>query len=76
MKCYHNSMKILLISILALFLSGCIYLNDRGISSKYYNGCKEYYDSMGMYHKECDKNIVDYKDIKKACSRTKEESDY
>ncbi len=58
-------MKISIILILPFILSGCIYFNDRGISNEYYNDCREYYDSMGIYHKECDKNIVDYKDIKK-----------
>lgn len=32
----------------------------------YYNGCEEYYDAQGYYHKECDKNLVDYKDLKEA----------
>ncbi len=65
MKCYHNPMKILLIFILPLILSGCLYVNDRGISNKYYNDCHEYYDSMGIYHQDCDKNLIDFKDVKK-----------
>ena len=45
----------------ALLLAGCA--NDRGISSRYYNECREYYDAQGYYHKKCDENIVDYQDI-------------
>jgi hypothetical protein len=57
-------MKQILILILPLFFSGCIYVNDRGIDTHYYNGCKEYYDSMGVYHKTCDENLIEYKDVK------------
>ena len=64
MKCYHNLMKILLIFALPFILTGCLYFNNRGISNEYYNECHEYYDSMGVYHKNCDKNLVEYKDVK------------
>ncbi len=64
MKCYHNRMKILLIFIIPLLFNGCLYVNDRGISGEYYNDCHEYYDSMGVYHKKCDENIVEFKDVK------------
>ncbi len=57
-------MKILLIFIFTILFSGCLYVNDRGISENYYNGCHEYYDSMGIYHKDCKKNIVEFKDVK------------
>lgn len=57
-------MKQILIFIFAFFLSGCLYVNDRGIDTHYYNGCKEYYDSMGIYHKTCDENLIEYKDVK------------
>jgi predicted GNAT superfamily acetyltransferase len=54
----------LFLFIVSIFLlSGCV--NRRGISATYYNDCHEYYDVRGYYHKDCDKNIVDYKDIKK-----------
>lgn len=55
-------MKTALILILALLLSGCV--NKRGVSATYYNDCKEYYDYQGVYHKTCDKNIVEYEDVK------------
>ncbi len=59
---YNNFMKIhTLFFLLPLFLSGCF--NDRGVSLKYYNDCEEYYDAQGYYHKQCDKNIVDYKEV-------------
>ncbi len=63
MKCYHNQMKILLTLAIALLFSGCLYFNDRGVSTRYYNECHEYYDSMGIYHKTCDKNLLEYKDV-------------
>jgi len=66
-------MKISIILILPFFLSGCLYFNDRGISNEYYNDCREYYDSMGIYHKECDKNLVDYKEIKQKYRDIKED---
>lgn len=47
--------------LLPLFLSGCF--NERGVSLKYYNNCEEYYDMQGYYHKECDKNLVEYKEV-------------
>ncbi len=56
-------MKMTLILLTALLLQGCLYFNDRGMSGRYYNGCKEYYDAMGVYHKECDENIVEYKTV-------------
>jgi len=56
-------MKYLLILIIAFLFSGCLYVNDRGISNRYYNDCHEYYDAMGIYHKECDKNLVNFKDL-------------
>lgn len=49
--------------ILALFLQGCLWINKRGISDKYYNDCKEYYDAAGVYHKKCDENLIEWKDI-------------
>lgn len=49
--------------ILAFFLQGCLYINDRGISTELYNGCKEYYDAAGVYHKVCDKNLIEAKDL-------------
>jgi hypothetical protein len=57
--------KLITVLLFPLFFTGCIYINERGISSKYYNECKEYYDSMGIYHKECDKNIIDFKKKRK-----------
>ncbi len=76
MKCYHNRMKILLILTISILFTGCIYFNDRGISNEYYNECHEYYDSMGIYHKKCDPNLIEYKSvengIKKVYDKAKE----
>lgn len=62
---YNLPMKTkLLLPLLPIFLTGCF--NDRGISLRYYNDCEEYYDVQGYYHKKCDKNLVDYKDLKES----------
>lgn len=50
-----------LLLLLPIMFAGCF--NDRGISLRYYNDCEEYYDAQGYYHKQCDKNLVDYKEI-------------
>jgi hypothetical protein len=63
-------MKTLLILLTALLLQGCFYFNDRGVSGSYYNGCKEYYDSMGIYHKTCDENLVEYKTVTDGVSKS------
>ncbi|WP_231723670.1 hypothetical protein [Campylobacter iguaniorum] len=46
--------------LLAFLLQGCLWVNERGISNRYYNDCKEYYDAAGIYHKTCDENLVDW----------------
>ncbi|HIC09743.1 MAG TPA: hypothetical protein EYO61_00070 [Campylobacterales bacterium] len=51
------------IPVIAILFQGCIFFNERGISSRYYSDCHHYYDSRGIYHKKCDENIVDYKDL-------------
>ncbi|BDY13771.1 hypothetical protein [Hydrogenimonas cancrithermarum] len=56
-------MKYILILSILLSIQGCVYFNDDGISSKRYRDCIEYYDAEGLYHCECDENLVDYKDI-------------
>lgn len=62
-------MKKVLIFILPFIFSGCLYVNERGIDTQYYNTCKEYYDSMGVYHKECDKNLIEFKDVKEGTKK-------
>ncbi len=62
-------MKTILILLTGLLFQGCLYFNDRGVSGRYYNGCKEYYDGMGIYHKECDENLVDYKTVTDGVSK-------
>lgn len=63
-------MKTLIILILAFFLSGCLYVNDRGIDTRYYNKCIEYYDSMGIYHNKCDKNLLEFQDVKDVAKKS------
>lgn len=54
-------MKQILLLIASLFLlSGCLFINERGVSTNYYNDCKEYYDATGVYRKDCPKNIIDW----------------
>ena len=60
---YNNPMKKhYFLILLPVLFTGCF--NDRGVSLRYYNDCEEYYDAQGYYHKQCDKNLVEYKDIK------------
>ncbi len=54
-----------LIAIIPLFFTGCLYFNDRGVSTHLYNRCHEYYDAYGIYHKECDPNLLDYNATKR-----------
>ncbi|MCR6570832.1 hypothetical protein CINS5915_02915 [Campylobacter insulaenigrae] len=49
--------KIILV-FLMLFFSGC-FVNERGVSNRFYDDCKEYYDASGIYHKECPQNWID-----------------
>ena len=50
--------------VLPLFVSGCF--NEHGVSLHYYSDCEEYYDAQGYYHKKCDKDLVQYKELKEA----------
>lgn len=42
------------ILILLIFLNGCLYVNERGVSTYLYDKCDEYYDANGTYHSDCD----------------------
>jgi len=53
--------NIIFLIITLILFSGC--LNKRGISSTYYNDCREYYDARGYYHKVCDDNLVEFQDV-------------
>ena len=55
---------------LPLVFSAC-YLNERGISSTYYNDCKAYYDAAGVYHEGCEPNIIEFSDAKKLVNAKK-----
>ncbi|CAD7287356.1 hypothetical protein LMG7974_00255 [Campylobacter majalis] len=52
--------KIIYIFLILFCLNGCVFVNERGISTQYYNDCKEYYDATGVYQKECPHNIIDW----------------
>jgi len=68
-------MKTILILIPLFLFQGCLYFNDRGVSGRYYNDCKEYYDGMGIYHKDCDENIIDYNTITNIGKKKSDASD-
>lgn len=53
------------------FVFGACYLNERGISSTYYNDCKAYYDAAGVYHEGCEPNIIEFSDAKKLVNTKK-----
>ncbi|MFC2586999.1 MAG: hypothetical protein ACFNYB_01655 [Campylobacter sp.] len=53
--------KFVFLAIIALNFSGCVFLNERGVSTQYYNDCKEYYDATGTYQKDCPHNVIDWK---------------
>ena len=55
---------------LPLVFSAC-YLNERGISSTYYNDCTAYYDAAGVYHEGCEPNIIEFSDAKKLVNAKK-----
>ncbi len=56
-------MKYLLLLLLLFIIQGCLYFGETGVSTRYYNDCKEYYDADGNYVKECPKNLVNYSDF-------------
>ena len=68
-------LKIIILSLLvySVLFTGCV--NKRGISAKYYNDCTEYYDSKGYYHKDCDENMLEFKDVKKVFEPQEEQTD-
>jgi hypothetical protein len=64
-------MKLFTIILLSTLFLGCV--NQRGISLKYNNHCKEYYDIQGKYHKVCDENeILEFETVKQLPSKTAE----
>ena len=56
----YKNIIFLIISIIVF--TGC--MNKRGISTTYYNDCREYYDARGYYHKDCDENLIEFADVK------------
>ena len=58
-----RTIKIMTILSILLSTQGCVYFNDEGVGTRKYRDCVEYYDAEGIYHCECDENLVDYKDL-------------
>lgn len=50
--------KLIMTCFLMLFFSAC-YINERGISNRYYDDCTYYYDATGTYRESCPKNWID-----------------
>lgn len=63
----YKNIIFLIISIIVF--TGC--MNKRGISTTYYNDCREYYDARGYYHKDCDENLIEFADVKEAYEAAK-----
>lgn len=62
------------ILLLSIFLfQGCLYFNDRGVSSHLYDNCHSYYDGDGNFIEECDDNIIDYDEAKEGILAIKDE---
>jgi len=45
------------ILILLIFLNGCLYVNERGVSTYLYDKCDEYYDANGRYYRDCEDTL-------------------
>lgn len=58
--------KVFFLCIFVLFFTACV--NKDGLSTKYYDDCKEYYDALGVYHKKCDNDIFDKNEFMKVFS--------
>jgi len=59
--------SIILILILLFSLQGCVYFHEDGdsiyrfgITTHKYRDCVEYYDVAGIYHRECNEDLIDY----------------
>ncbi|RAX58658.1 hypothetical protein CCZ01_02435 [Helicobacter monodelphidis] len=57
--------KLLAISVGTMFiLGGCMIPNECGLSYNYNAKMTNFYDSQGMYHESCPKNIINYDEIR------------
>jgi len=60
--------KFYIISILILLLlQGCVYFHEDGngnhrfgVSTHKYRDCVEYYDAAGIYHRDCNEDLINY----------------
>lgn len=50
--------KICVTLVLTTLFCGC-FINERGISNRFYSDCKAYYDATGTYKEECPSNWID-----------------
>lgn len=69
----HYTLYLLTLLLTAFIFQGC--LNAQGPSYNLYSSCNEYYDSRGFYHKECDKNKLDRRKLRKSLKIIKAEID-
>ena len=60
--------KFYIVSILLLLsLQGCVYFHEDGngiyrfgVSTHKYRDCIEYYDAAGIYHRDCNDDLINY----------------
>lgn len=60
----HYTIYLLTLLLAAFIFEGC--LNAQASSYSLYENCNEYYDSRGFYHKDCKKNKLDKRKLKKS----------
>lgn len=51
-------MRVVFYLFVATFLVGCVYKNECGYSTNFYNDCVEGYDAQGIYYKKCPQNNI------------------
>jgi hypothetical protein len=66
-------MKYFIILLTFFLFHGCLYFNDRGVSSHLYDNCHSYYDADGNFIEKCDGNIIDYDEAKDGIVAIKDE---
>ena len=69
----HYTLYLLTLILTAFIFQGC--LNAQAPSYNLYTNCNEYYDSRGFYHKDCEKNPLDKRKLRKSLKTIKAEID-
>ncbi len=66
-------MKYFIYLQLILIFQGCLYFNERGVSTHLYDNCHSYYDIDGNFIEKCDKNLIDYDEAREGLIEIKDE---